>query len=762
MQAEAEACYRTMIRGLLDLTDTLRTGEVLPPAAVVRRDGDDPYLVVAADKGTAGFSDIANAIAAEYGFWLGDAFASGGSRGYDHKTMGITARGAWEAVKRHFREMGVDCQTREITVVGVGDPSGDVFGNAMLCSPCLRLVAAFNHSHIFIDPDPDAAASFAERARLFATAKGWDEYDPALISAGGGVFPRAAKTVAISAAMARRFGIAAASLPPAELIRAVLAAPVDLLFFGGIGTYVRAGDESDAAAGDRANDALRLPAGRIAATVVGEGANLAITQRGRIQLALQGVRLNTDAIDNSAGVDTSDHEVNIKIVLNALVAAGEMTLGQRDRLLAEMTDEVAALVLRDNILQTQALSVMEAGGADLLDGQGRFLRLLEKAGRLDRALECLPDDETLAGRAAERRGLTRPELAVSLAYAKIWLHDRILASDLPGEPFLAGDLARYFPRPLRERFPRQIAAHRLGREIVATAITNSMVNRVGIAFVPDLMERCDVPAARVARAYVIARDAHGVRALWQAVETLDGRVAASTQIAMLTTDRVGGIVYNAIAMLTEINRLLEEATAWVLARLPAALEVGAAIAALAPGLAALAAALPALLPAAQAETMAGRDRALQEHGVPADTAARMAAAPAMAAAAEIVTLAGRHGATVEACGRLYFALDERFQLGWLRQRAGALGQGSHWHKLAALALAEDVRTLQAALTAQAVPLAADPDAALAAWCAARTAEIGRTDAVLAELRAQPQLDIAMLTVACRRLKTLAEAEAEPT
>ncbi|MGE5478748.1 MAG: NAD-glutamate dehydrogenase [Bacteroidales bacterium] len=745
--AEGIACYQILIRGLLDLTDNLKGGAVVPPEGVARHDGDDPYLVVAADKGTASFSDIANALSLEYGFWLGDAFASGGSKGYDHKTMGITARGAWEAVKRHFRELGSDIQAEDFTVIGVGDMSGDVFGNAMLCSRHIRLVAAFNHSHIFIDPEPDAATSFAERERLFKAAKAWPDYDAALISAGGGVFARTAKTIPVSAQMRNRFGIDSATITPTALIHLLLRQPVDLLFFGGIGTYVKATRESHADAGDRANDALRVNGAELRARVLGEGANLGCTQLGRIEFALhggdgKGGRLNTDAIDNSAGVDTSDHEVNIKILLGDLVAAGDMTGKQRDHLLATMTDEVAALVLRDNYLQTQALTVMAEQGAELLDGQARFMRLLEKAGRLDRAIEFLPDDETLTERAAKRQGLTRPELAVLFAYAKLWLHDGVLASPLPDDPFLAGDLARYFPTALRDRFINEISSHRLRREIIATTVTNSMVNRVGVSFVAELMEKTGHGPADVARAYIVARDAYGLRDVWGRIEALDGRVPALVQAAMLA----------------ESGRLLERATAWVLRCVPTPFDIGAAIAELKPGIAALQAALAAILPDETAEAVAARRREYEAQGVPADLAAQVADLIVLASAADIVRIAARQGATVEDAGSLYFAIGHRFGLGQLRAAAQKLGVGGHWQKLAAAAAIEDLygsqRDITTAVAAEAPGLAA-PEA-LAAWIAGHRVATERTDAVLAEVRAARQIDLAMLTVAGRQLKALVE------
>ncbi|HLJ08565.1 MAG TPA: NAD-glutamate dehydrogenase domain-containing protein, partial [Acidimicrobiia bacterium] len=451
LAAEVAACYRDFVSALLDLTDNIAGGEVVHPPAVYAYDSDDPYLVVAADKGTATFSDLANSISAEYGFWLGDAFASGGSSGYDHKKMGITAKGAWESVKRHFRDFGVDADTAPITVAGIGDMSGDVFGNGMLCSRSLRLVAAFDHRHVFIDPDPDPERSAAERERLFNLARSsWADYDPSVISAGGGVFPRSAKAIPLSPEARAALGTDADVLRPAELIKAVLRAPVDLLWNGGIGTYVKASTETHGDAGDKANDAVRIDAGELRARVVGEGGNLGFTQRARVEYALAGGRINTDAIDNSAGVDCSDHEVNIKILLDAVVADGEMTGRQRDRLLAEMTDEVAAMVLRDNYDQTGALAVARAQAAAMVDVHTRYLRKLESEGSLDRAIEFLPGDDVLAQRRSARTGLTTPEFAVLLAYTKLDVAHRLLASDACEDPWFERELVAYFPTPLRE------------------------------------------------------------------------------------------------------------------------------------------------------------------------------------------------------------------------------------------------------------------------------------------------------------------------
>ena len=500
------AAYKTFINALLDVTDNLdREGQVVPPQHVLRPDGDDPYLVVAADKGTATFSDIANGIALERGFWLGDAFASGGSVGYDHKKMGITARGAWEAVKRHFRELGTDIQSTDFTVVGVGDMSGDVFGNGMLLSRHIRLVAAFDHRHIFLDPNADAAASFDERERLFALPRSsWDDYNKALIGKGGGIFPRSLKEIPLSPEVKALIGSDADSLPPPALINALLKAKADLLWFGGIGTYIKASSQSQQDAGDRANDALRINGCEVGAQVVGEGANLGVTQLGRIEVARAGGRIDTDAVDNSAGVDTSDHEVNLKILLGGPVMRGALSEDARNSLLASMTDDVAVHVLADNYNQTLALSVAELHAAADLDAHGRLMHDLEVRGKLLRAVEFLPSDAQIKALANDGKGLTRPELCVLLAYAKLDLDAEVLASPLPDDPFFASLLSGYFPPPAVAAFPEEPGRHRLKREIVSTVLINAIVNLAGPPFVLRTREVTGLSSAQVARGFVLS------------------------------------------------------------------------------------------------------------------------------------------------------------------------------------------------------------------------------------------------------------------
>ena len=754
LMKEGVACYQAYLRGLLDLTDNLVGGQVVPPANVLRHDPDDPYLVVAADKGTATFSDIANGVAAEYGFWLGDAFASGGSAGYDHKKMAITARGTWESVKRHFRSLGRDTQSQDFSVVGVGDMSGDVFGNGMLLSRHIRLIAAFDHRHIFIDPNPDTETSFVERERLFKLPRSsWADYDAAKISAGGGVFPRSAKSIALSpearAALGMDLGIDADAhskkVTPNELMRAILLAQADLFYNGGIGTYIKSGAETHAEVGDRANDAIRVNGAELRCKVVAEGGNLGSTQRGRIEYALHGGLINTDAIDNSAGVDCSDHEVNIKILLDAVVTEGEMTPKQRDKLLAEMTDEVAQLVLRDNYFQNQVLAVTRAREVESLDEQARYMRTLSSAGRLNRRIEFLPSDDVIAERRLARRGLTTPELAVLLAYNKMELFDLVLASDVPEDPYIATTLGRYFPKPLRERFAAQIGRHALKREIIATHVVNSMVNRVGPTFTNSLREETGCAPADIVRAYIGTREIFDLVSLWLANEALDNQVGVETQ--------------NEIVQATV--RLIVRGTVRLLHQRAALRDLDATIKRFSIGVAEVAAGLPRWLApheSAELETNAARMVAV---GVPDALARRVAQLETLYAALDIVEVGTETGCPVDTVAGVYFGVGGRLDLGWLSQQIATLPSDSHWQRLARVAMRDDLSVLARALT-RSVLNAGDggqsggqsAEALIAAWEAEREFQLNRCRELLADLKAVGTLDMPMLSVLLRELRAL--------
>lgn len=740
LRDEGVACYQIFMRGLLDITDNLVEGTVVPPDRVVRHDDDDPYLVVAADKGTATFSDIANAVSQDYGFWLDDAFASGGSVGYDHKVMGITARGAWESVKRHFREIGTNIQEQDFTVIGVGDMAGDVFGNGMLLSPHIRLIGAFNHQHIFIDPDPDPVSTFAERKRLFDLPRSsWADYDRSLLSKGGEIYDRSKKSLQLTPEIRAHFGIERERVTPDDLIRVLLMAETDLLWFGGIGTYVKAAEETHAQTGDKANDSLRVDANELRCAVVGEGANLGVTQRGRIAFALRGGRINTDAIDNSAGVDCSDHEVNIKILLNRIVADGDLTLKQRNALLVEMTDEVAELVLQDNYLQTQALSVAESQASRALYGQQRLMRSMEKAGRLDRAIEFLPDDETIEHRAAAGRGLVRPELAVILAYAKIALFDELVASNLPDDSGLVDDLFRYFPRPLRKRFPEALQAHPLSREIIATFVTNSIVNRSGLTFVHDMKARFGCSAADVTRAYSIAREVHDLRALWAAVTKLDNVVSSEVQISM-----------HAIT-----NRLTERVTGWFLENGGRPLDIAANTKRFRGGVEKVEASFDGLIGPGQVEQRDAAASELVEAGVPDEIARTFANLRWLEQAVDIVSIQkSLPKRTVELVGQVFFRVADRFAVGKLRTAASRISADSDWTRRAATAVTDELDHVQADLT-RAILTAAEhgPDAneIFESWVMRREDAVARWDNLLEDLGQAELVDLAMLMVARRSL-----------
>jgi glutamate dehydrogenase len=747
IQREGTQCYRWFIRGLLDLTDNVSGDSIVPPARTVRYDPDDPYLVVAADKGTASFSDTANALSAEYGFWLGDAFASGGSAGYDHKKMGITAKGAWECVKRHFREMGIDTQSQSFTVAGIGDMAGDVFGNGMLLSPHIRLQAAFNHQHIFIDPDPDPARSFHERERLFNLPRSaWSDYDAKLISRGGGVFPRNAKDVALSPQVRALLGIEAARATPQDMIRAILRLPVDLLWNGGIGTYVKASWESNSAVGDRGNDAVRVDGRDLRCKVVGEGGNLGMSQLGRIEYAQRGGRLNTDFVDNSGGVDCSDHEVNIKILLKSVQERTRLAPAERNRLLAAMTDDVAQLVLRDNYLQSQAISLLQASAPERLGEHAHFIRTLELDGLLDRSLEFLPSAEEIEDRRRAGRGLVRPELAMVLSYAKIALNAQLIQSDVPEDPYLSQELSRYFPDRLARRYGDLLGEHRLRREIITTATTNSIVNRMGPTFVSRTQQDTGADAAAIARAYAIARESFDVREMWLASEALDNKVAAGVQYGMVQ-DTVG---------------LIRQTTYWLLQRHRTALGIEQQVARLRPGLRELARAPLQWLQGCERAAYEARSAELARAGVPADLTRRIAACTALHSGPDIVELAAARRLGVEAAARAYFAVGEHFGLDWLRTEVEGLDTQGHWHAVARGSLREALFEAHRALARGVLDATreADPATALQKWLARHSAEAAHARAVVSDIRAQTTgVDFASLSVALQAVRRLATSAA---
>ncbi|WP_405582227.1 NAD-glutamate dehydrogenase [Streptomyces sp. NBC_01190] len=748
--AEGIASYKTFISGLLDITDNLVAGEVVPPQNVVRHDEDDTYLVVAADKGTASFSDIANEVAVSYGFWLGDAFASGGSVGYDHKKMAITSSGGWESVKRHFRETGHNTQEEDFTVVGIGDMSGDVFGNGMLLSEHIRLVAAFDHRHIFLDPKPDAATSYAERRRLFEMPRSsWADYDTSLISSGGGIYPRSAKAIPLSAAVRAALGMetSAVKTTPAELMKAILKAPVDLLWNGGIGTYVKASTETHTDVGDKANDAIRIDGAQLRVKVVGEGGNLGFTQLGRIEFARgggpegSGGRINTDAIDNSAGVDASDHEVNIKVLLNSVVAEGDLTVKQRNSLLAEMTHEVGDLVLRNNYAQNVALANSMAQSSSLLPAHQRFIRRLAREGHLDRGLEFLPTDRQIRERLAAGQGLTQPEMAVILAYSKITVADELIHTDLPDDPYLRSLLHAYFPQPLRERFEQQIEGHALHREIVTTVLVNDTVNSGGTTFLHRLREETGATTEEIVRAHTAARAIFGLGRIWDEVEALDNTVDA----AVLTRIRLHS------------RRLVERATRWLLNNRMQPLQIAETIDFFTEGVHTVWGRLPKLMRGPDLEWYESLHDELTGAGVPAELAGRVAGFSSAFPILDIVGVADRGGKKPLDVAEVYFDLADRLGITKLLDRIILLPRSDRWQSMARAAIREDLFAAHAALTADVLAAgeaAATPEQRYKAWEEQNAGLIGRARTTLEEIQGAEEFDLASLSVAMRTFRTL--------
>lgn len=741
---EGKAAYRMFISGLLDVTDNRVSGDIVPPERVVRHDGDDPYLVVAADKGTATFSDIANGVSQSYGFWLDDAFASGGSAGYDHKAMGITARGAWESVKRHFRDMGTDTQTQEFTVVGVGDMSGDVFGNGMLLSEHIRLVAAFDHRHVFVDPSPVAAQSFTERKRLFELPRSsWDDYDRSLVSEGGGVFPRSLKSIPVTPQMAEALGIRKGvdAMTPAELIHAILLAPVDLLWNGGIGTYVKASTEDHLSIGDRANDAIRVDGKELRVKVVGEGGNLGLSQLGRIEAAFNGVRVNTDAIDNSAGVDTSDHEVNIKILLGEVVRAGGLTTEQRNELLASMTDDVAAHVLRDNYEQNVLLGNARAQEHSMVSVHQRLIHWLEDRDDLDRALEFLPSDAEIEKRAHDGLGLKSPEFSVLVAYAKLALKEDILASSIPDDPYFERTLAEYFPPAIQEKYAGELARHPLRREIVTNSVVNSMVNRGGITFAFRAQEEAGATPEQVTRAFVVCREVFGLADYVREVEALDAVVPTSAQTALYL----------------EFRRLLDRAVRWFLTSRPSRLDIGAEIERFKGVVQELGPQVPDLLRGDERKRLDKRAAELVKAGVPNELAQRAAMLLDWFSLLDIVDIATDTGRAPTEVAPLYYVVSERFGIDAMLTKVTRLPRDDRWDALARGALRDDLYAVLESLTRSVIEVggeAATPEAQWEAWEKANKESIQRSRTALSAIRRLDHPNIAALSVALRTLRSV--------
>ena len=741
---EGKACYRLFIAGLLDITDNLdrATGTVTVPTGVVRRDGDDTYLVVAADKGTATFSDMANDVAAKYGFWLGDAFASGGSAGYDHKAMGITAKGAWESVKRHFRELGIDTQSQDFTVVGVGDMSGDVFGNGMLLSRHIRLLAAFDHRHIFLDPDPERESAFAERERLFALPRSsWADYDTSLISAGGGVWERTRKSVPISAAARAALGLGDSvdALSPPELVNAILRAPADLLWNGGIGTYIKASTETNAEVGDKANDMVRVDGIDVRAAVVGEGGNLGATALGRIEYAAAGGKINTDAVDNSAGVDCSDHEVNIKILLETAITNGNLARADRDELLASMTDEVGRLVLWDNIMQNELLGTSRFDAPSLVTVHSRVIEDLEVRRGLDRELEALPTEADLRRRKQDGRGLTSPELATLMAHVKLALEAELLDSELPDSDVFAPRLPKYFPEPLREPYADAIKAHPLRRQLVATTLANEAIDCGGITFPYRLTEDSGAAGTDAIRAFAAATEIFGLDEVWNSIRAADVPTAVSAEL------------------LLESRRMLDRVSRWLLANRPQPLAVGAEISRYAGQVRALQPSVSTWISGHQASDLDSRSAAAIERGAPAELARRIYGLLDVYCLLDIIDIADivdRDGAEV---AELYFALDAHIGIDWLLTAVSKLARGDRWHSLARLALRDDLYSSLRGIT-QAVLAGGEPEESvaekIAEWESTNSSRLARSRAALTEIAESGTLDLATLSVAARQVRNM--------
>ncbi|MGB6976380.1 MAG: NAD-glutamate dehydrogenase [Gammaproteobacteria bacterium] len=744
---EAITCYKGFINGLLDITDNLVASEVVHPKDTVIYDGDDPYLVVAADKGTASFSDIANQIAKDYNFWLGDAFASGGSTGYDHKKMAITSRGVWESVKRHFQELGVDAQTADLTVVGIGDMSGDVFGNGMLLSEHFKLVAAFNHIHIFLDPHPDPKTSYQERLRLFNLPRStWDDYDKSLISKGGGVYLRSSKAIKPSPEIKELLEIKKEVVTPSELIRAILKAPVDLLWNGGIGTYVKASVESNNDVGDRANDMLRINGDELRCRVVAEGGNLGLTQLGRIEYAFLDGKINTDFIDNSGGVDCSDHEVNIKILLNEVIASGDMTSKQRNTLLAQMTDEVAQLVLHNNYRQVRTITLATNQSLEYLNLYGRFIEAQEQAGKLNRQLEFLPDNKVLSERKLAGKGLTRPEIAVLLAYSKIILKEEILHTDLVEDPSLTHYMELAFPKTLIQRFPETIfKRHQLQPEIIATQLCNDLVTDMGITFAYQMQDETGASTVNIVRAYACICKIFSMNQLWADIESLDNKVNPDVQYRMMLM----------------VIRLIRRGTRWFLRNRQPGFNIAEEAKHFSGYVEKVYQQLPILLSGEEKENHENKIQELVAANVPLDIATRITATRYIYAALNIIQAAMQNNANIDEVAIIYFTLTSQLELGWFREMINAYPVDDHWSVLARASFKDDLDYQQRALITSVLKhkykfKAKGVIGRINNWLEKHASAVERWRRILADLRSHTTIESAMLSVAGRELFDLAE------
>ncbi|MDQ2044785.1 NAD-glutamate dehydrogenase [Pseudoalteromonas sp. 20-92] len=740
---EGQECYKIFIRGLLDITDNIERGEIVPARDVVRHDEDDAYLVVAADKGTATFSDIANGIANEYNFWLGDAFASGGSVGYDHKKMGITAKGAWESVKRHFREMDIDCQTTDFTVVAIGDMAGDVFGNGMLLSKHIRLQVAFNHMHIFIDPNPDAATSYPERERLFNMPRSsWEDYNKDLISAGGGIFSRAAKSITLSPEMKKMLGTKKASMTPNELMKASLMMNFDLLWNGGIGTYIKNSKETDADVGDRANDALRINGNELGAKIIGEGGNLGATQLGRIEFAAKGGRVNTDFIDNVGGVACSDNEVNIKILLNGLVAEGDLTRKQRDELLYSMTDEVSELVLKDCYRQTHTISITQSKGTSTLKEKIRFIHALEKDGKLNRAIEFIPSDEELAERAAAGKDLTRPELSVLVSYAKMVLKESLVSDEITENPYYRQLLVKSFPRPLREKFNDAMNNHPLRKEIIATKLANNIVNDMGLNFMVRMHEETGASEAEIAMCYSIASEIFEMRDTWSSISALDNKIPAAVQTEMLY----------------QLRRTVRRTTRWFLRHRNKAQTIEQGIEYFAPTFKDLSENLNTYIVEKENDRIVQEANKLIESGVPEAIAKRIVALSSLFSVMDLAEIANSSGRGISMVSNTYFKLGARMGLHWFLDQITHQPVANHWQALARSSYREELdwqqRTLAEVVLNSFEADEKDVDSQIDEWMDNQELLLLRWKQMLAEFKTSQSHDFAKFSVALRELMLL--------